>query len=221
MDSYRIINTAKAKLANAVRQSDTDLRILVSHANLLDSLMAYNEDVTRDRRTVTYDVRELDEYDSDSGSDSESDSSDSDSDSGEDPVEYDDQEDEEEYALTRTSSHHSDVDADALLDLRSQLLSVAQEKAQLPSRLDFNDDEDDEYDNNDDDDDDDDDTSFYELANRHKYEQHQHDDLPQLAYTTSESESDEEDSPTNTVSPVRHVTFDLKSIIRHPVALMI
>ncbi|KAK9332962.1 hypothetical protein V1520DRAFT_333975 [Lipomyces starkeyi] len=139
-ESYRLMNTARSKLSRAAHTGDHDLRVLVSHANFLDALMAHLDRkdvrVTAPRRTVVYDVTEAPEYSNDSDSDGDSDS-DSDSDCSSDD------EDSEEYLLVpshgRTlspvperSHENSDEEDDddvmePLHDLRSQLYASSPE----------------------------------------------------------------------------------------------
>ncbi|KAK9432433.1 hypothetical protein V1505DRAFT_365568 [Lipomyces doorenjongii] len=228
-ESYRLMNTARSKLSRAAHTGDHDLRVLVSHANLLDTLMTHLDrkdvPIASPRRTVVY------EYSNDSDSDSDSDN-DSDSDCSSDD------EDNEEYLLVpshgRTlspvperSHENSDEEDDddnmePLHDLRSQLYASSPEnkrsvtfspsliertprdsrhvqfsvheirRERKPDRItepqaDYLADNDD-----DDDADEDDDTTFYEVANMHKYESTEHepdDDMPPLTRVKSHVEN--------------------------------
>jgi len=53
-DSYRLAKTARSKLAFAVKQSDLDLRRLVSHANLLDTVMNHMSDMSLRPKSEDY-----------------------------------------------------------------------------------------------------------------------------------------------------------------------
>ncbi|KAK9246797.1 hypothetical protein V1506DRAFT_130237 [Lipomyces tetrasporus] len=143
-ESYRLMNTARSKLSQAAHTNDHDLRVLVSHANFLDAIMAHldHKDVptssphmSSPRRTVSYDATQVSRYSDDTESDSESDS-DSDSDS--------DGDDSEEYLLVPSSGrtlspvaeaskeNSADEDGDDIMeplnDLRSQLYAIVPDK---------------------------------------------------------------------------------------------
>ncbi|KAK9377981.1 uncharacterized protein V1513DRAFT_19002 [Lipomyces chichibuensis] len=149
-ESYRLMKIARSKLSRAVNTGDHDLRVLVSHANLLDALMAHLDrkdvPVTSSRRTGVYDVQEASEYSNDSDSDSDGDSdcdSDCDCDCDCDSDCDSDDEDNEEYLLVpshgRTlspiperSHENSDAEDDddilePLHELRSQLYASSSE----------------------------------------------------------------------------------------------
>ncbi|POR38291.1 Uncharacterized protein TPAR_01509 [Tolypocladium paradoxum] len=101
--TYYLAHKARAKLSHEAAQPDHDLRLLVGHANLLDSLMLELADAEREQerwfnqsvrgasktpdRRVQWADRIAEQPEEEYDSDSDSDSSDSDSDYEEDDVE--------------------------------------------------------------------------------------------------------------------------------------
>ncbi|KAK9451137.1 uncharacterized protein V1518DRAFT_412623 [Limtongia smithiae] len=152
-ESYRLANTARSKLSRAARKSDHDLRVLVSHANLLDNVMAYlsSADAPRRRAPAAYPARVSVLYDDDDDDDEVVEEYEVDSDSDSESSE-DDSDDEEDIVVdSRNYTHmpppsyqslgedaeedNSDDDSDELRhlnDLREQLLRSSVVPSSVP-----------------------------------------------------------------------------------------
>lgn len=127
--TYYLAHKARAKLSREAAQPDHNLRLLVGHANLLDSLMLDLADAEREQeswfnqsvrgaspKTEERHVQWADSIPERTEEDWEADSSDSESDDSVDEEEDDDIEMADAIPLTRVPSHHAYVPASPKLD---------------------------------------------------------------------------------------------------------
>ncbi|KAK7203772.1 hypothetical protein BZA70DRAFT_282061 [Myxozyma melibiosi] len=189
--SFRLASRAREKLSKAARKSDHDLRVLVSHANLLDALMSHlsNFDIPAHSSSSSLVLPSSTghdyfyEYDSDSDSD-EDEGSDDGSDGSEDDDEvdrlvdndYDDLDDLDdlddgfglEAMRSQLISSHSAPSSPRVLPSPSSSSPIFSLSLSDSDSDDDDDDEKDIYSDSDDSEDDGPD-SFYSSANMHRF----------------------------------------------------
>lgn len=111
--TYFLAHSARGKLSKEAARADHDLRLLVGHANMLDSLMLdlanaeqeqerwFNKSVSESKEEEEEPVQHVETIEEDEEEDTQITTEEVDSDMEED------EEDDEEHALVRTPSRHS------------------------------------------------------------------------------------------------------------------
>lgn len=118
--TYFLAHSARSKLSREAARADHDLRLLVGHANMLDSLMIdlanaeqeqerwFNKSLSgaREQQQISHEETIAEEPEWEAEEAEESDESDYEEEEKDNDMDYD-EEDDESLALTRTISRHS------------------------------------------------------------------------------------------------------------------